>query len=74
MYFTKDELNHQGTRHNEPLYIIIKCKDYMINKVSINNGLALNVLPSHVLDRLLADASHIWSDTMMAKVYNDSSV
>jgi hypothetical protein len=46
----------------------------MINKVSINNGLALNVLPSHVLDRLLADASHIRSDTMMAKVYNDSSV
>ena len=38
MYFTYDELNLDGTNHNKPLYITVKCKDCMISKVLVDNG------------------------------------
>jgi hypothetical protein len=38
LYFTKEELDAKGTRHNKPVYITIRYK------VFIDNGSALNVL------------------------------
>jgi hypothetical protein len=51
LYFTKDKLNSEGTGHNKPLYITVRCKDCLIGKVLIDNGSTLNVLPRHVLDK-----------------------
>jgi hypothetical protein len=70
IYFTDDELNHEGTSHNNPLYITVKCKDCVIAKVLIDNGLTLNVLPRHVLDKMLVDASHMKPSTMTARAYD----
>jgi hypothetical protein len=38
LYFIKDELDLNGTRHNKPMYIIVGCRDILIGKVLINNG------------------------------------
>jgi len=64
LYFTIDELDTEGTGHNKPLYITIRCKDYLIEKVLINNGLA------HL--EMSVDESYIKPSTMMARVYDGS--
>jgi hypothetical protein len=72
IYFTDDELNHEGTGHNNPLYITVKCKDCVIAKVLIDNGLALNVLPRHVLHKMHVDTSYMKPTTMTARAFDGS--
>jgi hypothetical protein len=72
LYFTDDELDHEGTGHNKPLHITVKCKDCVIAKVLMDNGSALNVLPRHVLDKMPVDASHMKPSTMTARAYDGS--
>jgi hypothetical protein len=72
LYFTADELGAEGTRHNKPLYITVRCKDCLIGKVLIDNGSALNVLPKHMLKEMPVDESHIKPSTMMARAYDGS--
>jgi hypothetical protein len=45
LYFTADELDVKGIRHNKPLCITTRCKDCLIGKVLVDNGSALNMLP-----------------------------
>jgi len=52
LYFTEDELDVEGTGHNKPLYVTVRCKDCLIGKVIIDNGSTLNVLPRHMLDKM----------------------
>jgi hypothetical protein len=56
LFFTKDEFDSKGTSHKKPLYIIGKCKDYVIAKVFIDNDSILNVLPRYVPDKMHMDA------------------
>jgi hypothetical protein len=72
LYFTADELGAEGIGHNKPLYITVRCKDYLIGKVLINNGSALNVLPKHMLKEMPVDESHVKPSTMMARAYDGS--
>ncbi|XP_052301368.1 LOW QUALITY PROTEIN: uncharacterized protein LOC127904008 [Populus trichocarpa] len=72
LYFTADELDTEGTGHNKPLYITVRCKDCLIGKVLIDNGSALNVLPKHMLEEMPIDESHIKPSTMMARAYDGS--
>jgi hypothetical protein len=67
LYFIEDELDTEGIRHNKLVYITIKCRDCLIEKVLFNNGLALNVLPKHMLKEMYVDESH-----MMARAYDSS--
>jgi hypothetical protein len=72
LYFTKDKLDAEGTGHNKPLYIHVRCKDYLIGKLLIDNCLTLNVLPKHMLKEMFVDESHIKPSTMMARAYDGS--
>ena len=72
LYFTEDELDPEGTGHNKPLYITVKCKDCLIGKVLVDNGSALNVLPKHMLDEMPIDATHMRPSTMTARAYDGS--
>jgi hypothetical protein len=69
IYFTADELDAEGTRHNKPLYITIKCKHYLIGKVLLDKGSPLNVLSKHMLNEMAVDESHMKPSTMMARAY-----
>ncbi|XP_034932830.1 uncharacterized protein [Populus alba] len=33
LYFTEDELNAEGTGHNKPLYVTVRCKDCLVGKI-----------------------------------------
>lgn len=57
MYFIKDELD-EGITFNKSLYIRIKCKDYVITNVLIDNKSTLNALHKHFLDWLLVNAPY----------------
>jgi hypothetical protein len=72
LYFTEDELNPEGTGHNKPLYITVKYKDCLIDKVLMDNGSALNVLPRHMLDEMPIDATYMRPSTMTARAYDGS--
>jgi len=72
LYFTKNELDFDGTRNNRPKYIIMQCKDVLIEKVLIDNGLTLNMLLRHMLREMLVDESHIRPYTIMARTYDGS--
>ncbi|RDX68787.1 hypothetical protein CR513_52182, partial [Mucuna pruriens] len=50
--FLEDEVPTKGRRNNQPFHISVKCGDYMIARVLIDNGSSLNVLPKSTLDKL----------------------
>jgi len=72
LYFTKDKLDTRGIGHNKPLYINIRCKDCIVGKVSVDNGLPLNVLLKHMLNEMIVDSTHMLPQTMTIRVYNGS--
>jgi len=43
-----------------------------IEKVLVDNDLALNVLPKHVLDEMPVVSMHILPNTMIARAYDGS--
>ncbi|XP_034903465.1 uncharacterized protein [Populus alba] len=73
LYFTEDELDAEGTGHNKPLYVTVRCKDCLVGKVLIDNGSALNVLPRHMLDEMPIDPSHMQPSVITARAYDGSS-
>lgn len=54
------------------MHITGKCKDYIKAKVLIHNGLSLNMLLRHILNRLLDVVSYMLPSNMIAKVYDGS--
>ncbi len=55
--FSDDEIDPASLKHTKTLHVIVKCKGYMIAKVLIDNGSALNVLLSATLARLPIELS-----------------
>lgn len=48
--FIDDEIDLVGTVHIKALYISLKYKKFIVAKVLVNNGSALNVLPMITLE------------------------
>jgi len=72
LYFMEDELDAEGTGHNRPLYVTVRCKDCLIGKVLIDNGSAFNVLPRHMLDEMPVDPTHMQPSVITARAYDGS--
>ncbi|KAL2333958.1 hypothetical protein Fmac_015171 [Flemingia macrophylla] len=51
--FTDKEIPFEGATHNKPLNISVKCKDYLIVKVLMDNGSSLNVMPKCTLEQVI---------------------
>ncbi|RDY02549.1 hypothetical protein CR513_13978, partial [Mucuna pruriens] len=49
--FSEDEVPTEGKNHNQPLHIVVKCGNYMIARVLIDNGSSLNIMPKTILDK-----------------------
>ncbi|KAJ9182298.1 hypothetical protein P3X46_006306 [Hevea brasiliensis] len=47
--FSEEEIDPAGLGHNKALHVTVKCKGCIVAKVLIDNGSALNVLPSATL-------------------------
>ncbi|KAA0043107.1 Gag-pro-like protein [Cucumis melo var. makuwa] len=70
--FTDDEIPPEGLSHTKALHIQVKCKDYVIARVLVDNGSTLNIMPKSTLLKLPVDMSHIKLSTMVVKAFDGS--
>ena len=73
LYFTKDELDAEGTKHTSLCTSLLNEKDCLIEKVLIANDPVFNVSPKYILKNMHSDESHIKPSIMMVKTYDGSS-
>ncbi|KAA0065724.1 uncharacterized protein E5676_scaffold488G00050 [Cucumis melo var. makuwa] len=69
---TDDEIPPEGLGHTKALHIQVKCKDYVIARVLVDNRSTLNIMPKSTLLKLPVDMSHIKSSTMVVKAFDGS--
>ncbi|RDX57796.1 hypothetical protein CR513_62936, partial [Mucuna pruriens] len=50
--FSRDEVPEGGRNHNLPLHIAVRCGDYVMARVLIDNGSSLNIMPKTTLLKL----------------------
>ncbi|XP_070008251.1 uncharacterized protein [Nicotiana sylvestris] len=43
--FSDDELPMEGTEHNRAFYLTVKCEDFVISRVLVDNGSSANICP-----------------------------
>ncbi|RDX68155.1 hypothetical protein CR513_52884, partial [Mucuna pruriens] len=70
--FSEEEVPTEGRGHNQPLHISIKCGDYMIARVLIDNSSSLNVLPKATLDKLCSFNSELKTNSVVVRAFNGS--
>ncbi|RDX60129.1 hypothetical protein CR513_61757, partial [Mucuna pruriens] len=70
--FSENEISEEGKQLNQPLHISVKCGDYMIARVLIDNGSSLNVLPKTTLDRLSSVNSQWKTSSVVVRAFDGS--
>lgn len=70
--FTDAELPPVGKNHNQALHISVKCGDYMLARVLIDNGSSLNVMPKSTMDRLDVDCSYLKPSSTLVRAFDGS--
>ncbi len=68
--FSEEEIDSAGLKHTKALHVTVKCKGYIVTKVLIDNGSALNVLPNATLARLPVDQSNICQSAMVVRAFD----
>jgi len=72
LVFTDDEIPAEGRGHNKALHVSVKCMDYAIARVLIDNGSSLNVMPKSTLDKLPYDKNHKRASAMVVRAFDGS--
>ncbi|PKI58258.1 hypothetical protein CRG98_021340 [Punica granatum] len=57
--FSDDELPSEGWAYSRALHIVCKCNNFIIGRVTIDNGSALNVCPVSTLKQMNVDFNRI---------------
>ncbi|RDX91779.1 hypothetical protein CR513_26189, partial [Mucuna pruriens] len=70
--FSEEEVPKEGRRHNQPLHISVKCGEYLIARVLIDNGSSLNVLPKSTLDKLCSINSQLRTNSVVIRAFDGS--
>ncbi|RDX61514.1 hypothetical protein CR513_60248, partial [Mucuna pruriens] len=70
--FSEDEIPVEDRGHNQPLHIVVKCDNYMIARVLIDNDSSLNVMPKATLDKLYSTGSTLKISSMLVRAFNGS--
>ncbi|RDX62722.1 hypothetical protein CR513_58912, partial [Mucuna pruriens] len=70
--FSEVELPNEGKSHNQPLHITVKCGNYMIARVLIDNGSSLNVMPKATLDKLYLLGAMLKSSPIVVRAFEGS--
>ena len=66
------EMLVEGWGHNKALHVSVKCMDYIVAEVLIDNGSSLNVMPKKTLDKLPFDASYMRPSSMVVRAFSGS--
>jgi len=70
--FTEDEVPTEGRGHNKALHILVKCMDYMLARVLIDNGSSLNVMPKTTLDKISCEGAYLRLSSMVVRAFDGS--
>jgi len=58
--------------HNKALHISVKCVNYVLARVLIDNGQSLNVMPKTTLDKFPCDGSYLRPSAMIVRAFDES--
>ncbi|RDY00696.1 hypothetical protein CR513_16075, partial [Mucuna pruriens] len=72
LLFSKEEVPTEGKNHNQPLHIAVKCGQYMIARVLIDNGSSLNIMPKTTLDKLYAPDAFLRNSLVVVRAFDGS--
>nr|XP_009617693.1 uncharacterized protein LOC104109985 [Nicotiana tomentosiformis] len=50
--FSDDELSMEGTEHNRAFYLTVKCEEFVVSRVLVDNGSSANICPLSTLQKL----------------------
>lgn len=70
LYFTKDEVDVERTKHTSICTSLLNEKNCRIEKVFIDNDSAFNVSLNYILKNMHSYESHTKPSTMMVKTYD----
>ncbi|RDY00952.1 hypothetical protein CR513_15799, partial [Mucuna pruriens] len=70
--FSEEEVPNEGKNHNQPLHIAVKCGNYMIARVLIDNRSSLNVMPKTTLDKLYCPGAILRNSPVMVRAFDIS--
>ncbi|PKI56153.1 hypothetical protein CRG98_023450 [Punica granatum] len=70
--FSDDELPSEGWSHSWALHIVCKCNNYIIGRVMIDNGAALNVCPVTTLKQMNVDLNRIRPSKTAVQAFDGS--
>ncbi|PKI60935.1 hypothetical protein CRG98_018681 [Punica granatum] len=70
--FSDDELLFEGWAHSQALHTICKCNNYVIGRVMIDNGSALNVCPVTTLKQMNVDLNCICPSKTAVRAFDGS--
>ncbi|RDX72873.1 hypothetical protein CR513_47584, partial [Mucuna pruriens] len=70
--FSEEEVPTEGKTHNQPLHIVVKCGNYMIARVLLDNGSSLNVMSKTTLDKLYAPGAILNNISIIVRAFDGS--
>jgi len=70
--FTEEEIPSEGRDHNKDFHISVKCMNYFISRVLVDNGSSLNVMPKTTLKKLHGEGIHLCPSTMVVRAFDGS--
>ena len=70
--FAEEEIPAEGRGHNKALHMSVKCMEHIMDKVLIDNGSSLNVMPKSTLEKLPFNASHLRPSSMVVRAFDGS--
>ncbi|RDX72859.1 hypothetical protein CR513_47603, partial [Mucuna pruriens] len=70
--FSEEEVLDEGKNHNQPLHIAVKCGNYMIERVLIDNRSLLNIMPKTTLDKLYFPGAILRNSPVVVKAFDSS--
>ncbi|RDX80081.1 hypothetical protein CR513_39407, partial [Mucuna pruriens] len=70
--FSEEEVLDEGRNHNQLLHIVVKCGNYMIARVLIDNKSSLNVMPKTTLDKLHYPSTVLRNSQVVVRAFDGS--
>ncbi|PKI42783.1 hypothetical protein CRG98_036829 [Punica granatum] len=70
--FSDDELPSEGWAHSRALHIVCKCNNFIIGRVMIDNGSALNVCPVSTLKQMNVDLNRVRPSKTAVRAFDGS--
>ncbi|XP_050878639.1 uncharacterized protein LOC127082445 [Lathyrus oleraceus] len=70
--FSNEELPKEGQNHNCALHVSIKCQEDALDRVLVDTGSSLNVLPKRALAKLSYQGPEMKPSALVVKAFDDS--